>query len=81
MHGWPISIALLIWKFNSCRVLFLVYQTYKSLQHSIYHLIFAQYNTLYSHKINILRAWAADARLTGAFAMASVTGANYCPDA
>ena len=33
------------------------------------------------HKINILRAWAVDARLTRAFAIASVTGANYCPDA
>ena len=79
MCGWPISIALLIWHFNSCCVLFLVYQTYKSLQRSIYNLIFTQYNTLCS--INVLRAWAADARLTQAFAMASVTGAYYCLDA
>ena len=79
MRGRPISIALLIWHFNSYCVLFLVYQTYKSLKHSIYHLIFAQHNSLCS--INILGVWAADVRLTQAFVMASLTGANYCPDA
>ena len=31
--------------------------------------------------VNILRVWAADARLTQAFAMASVTGINYSPGA
>ena len=42
---------------------------------------FCTIQCLVQHKINILRAWAADARLTQAFAMASVTGASYCPDA
>ena len=30
VHGRLIRIALLIWRYNSCCVLFLVYQTYKS---------------------------------------------------
>ena len=57
----------------------MVYQAYKSLLHCIYHLIFTQWNTLCS--IKILCVWVADARLTQAFATASITGANYCPDA
>ena len=35
MYGRPLTIELLLWLFDSCCVLFLVYQTYKSLKHSV----------------------------------------------
>ena len=81
MRRWPISIALLIWKFDSCFVLFLSLSNLQITLTLYLSLNFCTIQYLVQHKINILRAWAADARLTRAFAMASVTGTNYCPDA
>ena len=43
MCGWPITFPVLTWLFVSCYVLSKsIKPTYKSLQHSVYYLIFAQ---------------------------------------
>ena len=81
MRGWTISIALLIWKFDSCCVLFLSLSNLQITLTLYLSLNFRTIQYLVQHKINILRVWATDVRLTRVFAMASVTGTNYCPDA
>ena len=71
-----VSIALLIWNLTLP-----VCHSYSIKPTNHFNTLFAiaQYNTLCT--INILRAWVVDWRLTQAFAMANVIGANHCPDA
>ena len=55
----------------------LVLQALIIVQTIIYHCS-KVFTTDQTREQNLLGAWAADTRLTRSFAMASITGANYC---